>query len=511
VRNLKHLKHMLIAGVAAVACTLGSSGWVNAQIAPQTTDLTGKVFPQPDDSKYLQWPLPPGEEAYRKIQGKEIKAIMSEITAISRKDRDRGVQFWGRNAGTQADRDTQEWMLARFKKAGLSNVRLQEFDIMPRWYPTSWSSSVQSGGASIPLKSVRPFLWSSPTPAGGLELEAVWVSLGDAADFMGRDVKGKAVFILAVPEPGMRDNSALYNGAMKRAQDAGAAAVVVALQLPGNVASQMISSNGVTVPNFSIGMADVLTVRKLIEEGKAPKVKFNLATEMVAGQKTATIWGELPGTTDEDILVMAHTDAFFDGALDNASGMAVMVALAEYYAKIPKEQRRRTIRFAGLPAHHVDQNRPANSGPSSGSQGARWMVANKDTFFAKTALVINCEHMAQTALQRLGPDLIAGNTTSPLPWSVFGSDKLKKLAADAFAQFGVSLFSIPERRPGGELSLVYRYAPSMQLIDRILYHSEMDTDEYVPAAGLERATRAYAKIMDGVNKMDLKDLQAPPS
>ena len=435
---------------------------------------------------------------------------MAEITAISRKDRDRGVQWWGRNAGTPADKDTQEWLLAKFKKAGLSNVHLQEFDLPPHWYPDSWDASATGNGATVPLKSIRPFLWSNPTPRGGLELEPVWISLGDPADLQGRDLRGKAAFILAIPQPGMRDNSALYNDLMKRAQDAGAAAVVVALQLPGNVSSQMISSRGVTVPNFSIGMADMLLVRKLIEDGKSPKVTFHLNTEMVKGQKTATVWGELPGTTDENMLIMAHTDAFYDGALDNASGMAVMVALAEYYAKIPKDQRRRTIRFAGVPAHHIDQNKPANF-PPSGSEGTRWMADNKDTFFAKTALIINCEHVAQTAVEPLGPDLIAGNTTSPLPWSLFGSDRFKKIAFDAFSEFGVSIFAIPEKSPGGELGRIHTFAPSMQLIDRILYHSEMDTDEYVPATGLERAARAYAKVIDGVNQVDLKDMKAPPS
>ena len=498
-----------------------------AQNASRATDLAGKIYPIPDDSKYLRWPLPPSEAAYARIDGSEIKTMVSELSAISRKDRDRGVQFWGRNAGTPADKDTQEWLLAKFKKAGLSNVHLQEFDLPPHWYPNSWDANVTGGGATTPLKSIRPFLWSNPTPPGGLMLEPVWISLGNPADLIGRDLKGKVAFILAIPEPGMRDNSQVYNGAMKRAQDAGAAAIVVALQLPGNVSSEMITSAGVTVPNFSIGMADMLLVRKLIEDGRSPKVTFHLNTEMVKGEKTATVWGELPGATDENMLIMAHTDAFFDGALDNNSGVAMMVALAKYYAKIPKDQRRRTIRFAGIPAHHLDENKPADL-PLTGSEGTLWMAANKDTFFAKTALIINLEHVAQTAVEWLGPDLIAGNTTSPLPWSAYGSDKFKNIVFNALQENGVAIFAIPEderrastppRPPrvgpakptGGNLQPVEKFAPSMELIDRILYHTELDTDEYVPATGLERVGRAYARIIDDVNKAELKDLKAPPS
>ena len=67
--------------------------------------------------------------------------------------------------------------------------------------------------------------------------------------------------------------------------------------------------------------------------------------ETRTGLKTANVWGVLPGATDENIAVMAHTDSFFEGAMDNASGMATMVALAEHYAKMPKAQRRRTMTF----------------------------------------------------------------------------------------------------------------------------------------------------------------------
>lgn len=482
----------------------------NAQIQPQTSDLAGKIYPIPDDSQYLRWPLAPANARFGRIVGANIKKDVAELSAISRRDRDRGNQWWGRNAGTQADKETQEWLLAKFRKAGLSNVHLQEFDLPPHWVAKSWDGSVTSGGTTTPLKSLHPFLWSNPTPPAGLELEPVWISLGNPADLIGRDLKGKVAFILAVPEPGMRDNSQLYNGAMERAQAAGAAAIVVALQLPGNTESQLITSSGVTVPNFSIGMQDMLLVRKMIEDGTAPRITMHLNTEMAAGQKTATVWGELPGATDEDMVLMAHTDAFFDGALDNNSGVAVMVALADYFAKIPKEQRRRTIRFAGVPAHHLDENKPANL-PRTGSEGTRWMVENKDTFFAKTAFLANLEHVAQSAMQPLGPDLIAGNTTGPLPWSAFGSDRFRKIVLDDLSAFGVSVFAIPERSPGGELGPVHTFAPSMQLIDRILYHTSLDTDEYVPAAGLERAARAYAKIIDDVNKVDLKDLRAPPA
>jgi len=77
-----------------------------------------------------------------------------------------------------------------------------------------------------------------------------------------------------------------------------------------------------------------------------------------------------------------------------------------------------------------------------------------------------------------------------------------------FKTFGVAVYARPEGRPGGELQHVYRQAPSFHVIDHIFYHSDADTADLVPASGIEAVTRAYLKIIDGVNRMEIKDLAA---
>ena len=62
---------------------------------------------------------------------------------------------------------------------------------------------------------------------------------------------------------------------------------------------------------------------------------------------------------------------------DNASGVASIVALAEYYAKVPQADRRRTMIFVGLDGHH-------NSGAGAGV-GRRWMWDNRARLFSKNA------------------------------------------------------------------------------------------------------------------------------
>ena len=74
-----------------------------------------------------------------------------------------------------------------------------------------------------------------PSAEGDLNLETVWVGLGMASDFIGKDVRGKAVFLYSVPTPSSLIQSASWMGALGRAQEKGAAALFVVLAIPGNM------------------------------------------------------------------------------------------------------------------------------------------------------------------------------------------------------------------------------------------------------------------------------------
>lgn len=491
---------------AAVAVVCGA--WIQgAGTASAQTEPLGPPVYVLEDS-YLRWPLPAEDRAYAAIEGARIKLYMNELIAISRRSRSRDELFWGRIAGTQSDRETQEWLVAKFRALGLEDVRLQPFDMPPHWNPTSWDISVTSAGKTTPLKTARPVMWAAAAPAGGLELEPVWVGLGTAADFLGRDVRGKAVLIHSTPTPGMRSHSAVWNGAMRRAEANGAAAVVLVFGMPGNVSSQLIANAGLKVPLFSIGLGDGTVVRELLEKGEQPTIRLQLQVEMATGRRTTSVWGVLPGATDEDIVLIAHTDGYYDGALDNASGVAAMVALAEYFSKIPAAKRRRTLKFVGVPAHHTGQGAPPNLPQPVGSPGTRWMHDNRGTFFSKTALIINCEHLSQTQTYLSAAGMVRSNTVSARRWFVSGSDRFKQLVVEIFDRYGVATYEFPERTPGGELSRVYADAPSVHVIDHIFYHTDMDVADLVPASGLESVTRAYATLIDEVNRIDRMDLLA---
>ena len=88
------------------------------------------------------------------------------------------------------------------------------------------------------------------------------------------------------------------------------------------------------------------------DERHEDAANVRLDVKQVPGLKTGTVWGSLKGTTDENIYVEAHRDGWFESATDNASGVATMLGIAEYFARVPQSQRRRTIIFVGTSGHH---------------------------------------------------------------------------------------------------------------------------------------------------------------
>jgi hypothetical protein len=454
------------------------------------------------EDAYLDWPVAAADQAYAAIDGHHLHDYVEQITAISRRYRDAGHQYWGRIEGTSADLENAQWVEERFRDIGLE-VRTQSFDLPAQWMPQSWDVTASSGGRSVALTSAQPGSRTVGTEGDGLALDVVYVGLGNAADFQGRDVRGKAVLIYSIPEPGVWSNSARSNGAVARAQEGGAAAAFVVIRLPGNIATQFSvnprgANVGQPIPAFTMGFEDGETLREMIESapaGQPAQVSVRLDIDMVEGLQSYNVWGTLPGATDEKILVVAHRDGYFEAAGDNASGMATMLGLAEYFAQIPQDQRRRTIQFIGSTGHHGT------------AIGVQWIADNAETALDGTALIINAEHTALTAQHQFAGRLRPSNTMNALHWSFNGSRRLIDIAIDAFDSFGVPTYTGTDGVAMAEISRIRSLAPAFGVIDvDTYYHSDHETAETVPWTGLAATTRAMAKIIDGVNEVDIEDL-----
>jgi len=460
----------------------------------------------------LPWTSAADGNAYASIDGKRMKRHVEELVAISRKSRDAGDLFWGRIAGMPSGHEAEEWLAAKFKQAGL-DVRRDPLQLRPLAFPKSWQATVSGSGKTLALKSASPIIAFAnymPSAEGNLNVDSVWVGLGMESDFLGKNVRGKAVFIYSVPTPSSLIQSASWMGAVGRAQDNGAAAVFVIVAIPGNMSfvSHLQGLSDAKVPIFTLGLDDGEAVEAINAKsgGSGWKTQLRWNVETLTGLKGSNVVGILPGVTDESIVMVSHLDGFFDGANDNAAGVASMLGVAEFFAARPQQQRRRTMYFVGIADHHT------------GDEGGRNVHDTWQNTFAKTAVVVNAEHVALAEPvwdRRWGsndrPSLIKTNTLGPSWWGVNGSDRLADIVRDGFAVFGVPTQIEPGGSPG-ELRAVQWDAPSFYLHNKgVYYHSSADTPEVVPAEGLRTATQAFAKIFDDVNKLDLKDLRASGS
>ena len=247
------MKSLVSALMLAAAAAAAPGVALLAQDRPQTPAVVteGRLTdPAPDlprgrflppnwlqDDQFLKWPYPAGDAAYTDLDGFRIKSMINEITAISRKSRDDGNQYWGRIAGTEYERMTNEWVAAQFRRAGLEQVRIQEMDMPEQWFPISWELTASGAGRTSKLGTAFP-LFNSVATTGSVTLEPMWLGMGTAADFADRNVTGKAVVVYGFPNPGGRGNTALTLGAVRRADEAGAAAVLVIVGFPGNVTNE---------------------------------------------------------------------------------------------------------------------------------------------------------------------------------------------------------------------------------------------------------------------------------
>ena len=491
-------------GVALVLSAAASG--VTAQ---PLVDANGFVREEAYD--HLRRALSDEDAVYADIEGSRLKTWLEEVVAFSRRSRDDGNRYWGRISGSQYEVMAADWTEAQFRRLGMHDIHRVDFDLGPQWFPIDWDLTASAGDDTLTFVSANPAMGSQTLELDGVE--AVWVGLGTAADFAGRDIAGKAVIIQTILAPGQMGNSASWEGATIRAEELGAALILGVWGYGGNFAIwqrtnafQMVRNDDgtsryvnqtVSTPGFFLGFEDGRALRDLVAAGEPVTISARVEAETREGLSSPSIFGMLPGTTDETIYVMAHMDGYYDAALDNASGMAVMIGLADHFAGVPMSERRRNIVFIGTAGHHV-------GAPSA-------LYLRDQGLLDNTALMINCEHIAPTQFIAFNNELRLTNTVSPRRWWVHGSQRLLDITLDAYRTFGVTVIGEMDGRATGEMMAIDKDAPSVQLIRSPEHkHTDGDVPELVPAAGLEAAARAFAKILDKANELDLEELQAAP-
>ena len=491
-----------LASLAACGAALTASVVLSAQmdLGPKVEKTYGAGLPRDrdtlvfSDDQYPVWPLTPEQKAYASINGARMKQQVIDLAQIAVRYRDAGHKWWGRLPGTTADREGMAYMTKAFEGLGLK-VEHFPYVLPDDWRPSDWAASYKAAdGKTIELTTAFPVADTKATGPQAITAEAVWVGIGAGADFIGRDVKGKAVVIYSMFVPGGRSHSAsdragLFNS-NARAVQLGAAMVINVMGVPGN--GQFQPEGGLRqIPQFTLSMDEGFALRDRLDKGEKVEVSFRLEVPELRNVATEYTIATLPGASDEQIVVMAHTDGYFQAAMDNAAGMASALEIARFYAQKPLQERPRTMKFIQFSDHHHGEV----------ARGRRNVGIDATYPWNKVALKLTMEHPSQTLLYMYNDGLTPSNAVGAFRWNALGSQAFEKMIFNTLREFGVSVYADEDGPKNGN------YAPSFHIIDHVIYHTSLDVPELVPATGLERATRAFAAAIDRVNKMTMAQLR----
>lgn len=289
-----------------------------------------------------------------------------------------------RKPGTEAGKKAQEYMVEKFTSFGLDNIDIVKSD-STLWNCDKWGLTVS--GTEIPSYYMTHTLNDGTfgrfsTPDGGLKTEIVYVGEGSESDFNNVDVQGKIVvsdvifsdislslakkasYLYYDPDNTLpltssranpySPNTYPYN--YYRAMENGAAGFV-------GILSNYIDSNEfnnedysylggkMKIPALWVSRTEGGNIVKAIKAGGgAAEASLKMSVQIEA-VKAGAVVGYLPGKSEEIIMVQSHYDSSTTGAVEDASGSSVVLALAKFYAQIPKEERDRSLLFVVMDTH----------------------------------------------------------------------------------------------------------------------------------------------------------------
>jgi hypothetical protein len=450
------------------------------------------------------------------LAGPKLMADVRTIVGFARERKAAGDPLWGRISGLPGEPKTVEWAIGRIKAAGIANAHTEEFAVeRPLYLPISWEVRIAgdagfgAGTRDVVLQSAMP-LATAKTTAAPVTGQLVFIGRGSPAELANVDLKGKIAVVNVVPDGSLF--ASREKGVAREAVTRGAVGVINAVESPGNLLFFDSRYGCGDAPCYLVGGDDGAFLEAIIGRaaaaGKPIRASLSVKSETRTGLKALNGVAVIPGKSRETVIVNAHADSWFDGADDNADGLAVMVGLAEYYAKRPKPDR--TLVFMVSGGHHT------GNGPAA-------FIAAHPESMADTVLIMNLEHLAQIDVAqapRLDPG--ASGYGSGV-WSASTAETVKQVGAAnttpyvtellgrAAKNFGVITVYQPSESVPGDLGAYVRLGkPSVQLISsEVYYHSSGDTPSTISVPGLERAAAFFADFIDAVCKAPKDKLVRP--
>jgi aminopeptidase YwaD len=229
--------------------------------------------------------------------------------------------FGGRLAGTESERAAMEYVAARGSLA--SGVPCTALPVNYGGWRAVKAELHLSDGSLAPC---HPLVRSMPTGRSGLTAEVIDLGRGTPEEFEAHrnDIAGRIALVRheLMFAAGTIHRRRKYNMAL----DAGAVGFLIAGPMAGAlVTGSSGRTEGDGIP--AAGVTPETAIRLARTAAGWPRVTLVIETKEYEAQ-TSTLLFELPGQTDEVVVLSAHVDGHDvnESAMDNASGVATALA-----------------------------------------------------------------------------------------------------------------------------------------------------------------------------------------
>lgn len=451
------------------------------------------------------------------------------------------VSYSPRVSGSPASIKVSEFVRDSFVASGLQRVAFEPTDTLV------WSASrveMIVDGAKVPCGPIRHcFHQGVPTEFStgpqGLTADMVYVGHGSKSEYANNDVRGKVVvsrigfssypsflmrpFLLGIQDSGntfgidytLKDpySETDFPGGYLRAMKGGAVAFVGILE--DNFESNQYHNESYAsydpgqawkIPGVWLSPANGDALERQITAATVPiKLTMYFEGELKVAQARAVV-GYLPGKSDEIVLIESHYDSDTAGAVEDASGVAEVLALAKYFGQVPIEHRERTLMFATMDTHFTDyavRHAFANRHIRQGNPMKERVVA-----------VVTVEHVGNEFVR--GPNGLPTATGLVVPRVLMVSDEVKGLTE-------LSLSVVRKHRPDRTVVLTTSFtqliagcpglpadssdfiragAPVVAFVGAPMYlYDSADTLDKVAKSELHKVARAFVDVVFGLSEL----------
>jgi Peptidase family M28 len=418
-----------------------------------------------------------------------------------------------RRPGYPADLWTEQFCLDQFRQFGLEQVRLEPVTL-PFWEPIESALIVKAGD-----RELRVPCFSLPHSAPTDRLDAPLVAWRDDQPEAFRNalalteiplIRSPADLPLLLAGGGSPDSAwrrcdpggtlagtiqvLPFSGHIMAVMDApiaaGAAGFVGALSgYPGDSFQYYVPYDGLAraIPGVWIAGSEGARLRDLCRAGN---VRARLVSRATRHDITShNVVGELPGADDESVIIGSHHDGPWASAVEDGSGISMVLAQAAYWSRVPREQRPHRLTFL------------LNAGHMAGGAGVRAFIDRHSSELARVVLEVHLEHAANELVERDG-GLVASGRPETRWWFTSRLAPLEAVVREALAaeRLDRSLILTPEvfgpspTTDGGPFHLAG--VPLVNFLTAPFYlFDAMDTLDKIHRQSLVPVTRAAIRII----------------